>query len=66
MSLEEIVNKAIPISFPGVKCAATLNVEKEKALLRREQLTKDITTLLQTAKNVNISSGKVGVDGRAY
>jgi hypothetical protein len=49
VTIEEIVNKAIPLSFPGVKCSATINVETQKALRRREQLTKDIATLLQTA-----------------
>jgi hypothetical protein len=51
MTIEEIVNKAIPITFPGVKCAAVEYVEKQKALRRREQLTKDIRTLLENQPN---------------
>ena len=51
MSIEEIVIKAIPISFPGVKCAATISKEKEKALIRREQLKKEIINLLQEKQN---------------
>lgn len=65
MNLEEIVNKAIPISFPGVKCAATINIETQKAMIRREQLTTDILTLLanqQDAGNIDRS----GVDDNRY
>jgi len=66
MNLEEIVNKAIPISFPGVKCAAMIGIEREKALLRRAQLTKEITTLLENQRNGDISGNTVGVDRRTY
>lgn len=54
MNLDEIVNKAIPISFPGVKCAAILGKEKQKALIRRDQLKKEIITLLQNNKNAGL------------
>jgi hypothetical protein len=61
MTIEEIVNKAIPITFHGVKCSATLRIETNKALLRREQLTKEIATLLQTAKDGDRSNVCDGV-----
>lgn len=51
VSIEEIVNKAIPLSFEGVKCDALRSTLTQKALRRREQLTKDILTLLETKSN---------------
>lgn len=57
MNLTEIVNKAIPITFEGVKCAALESKLKHKALARREQLKKEILTLLQTQKNDPIQRG---------
>jgi hypothetical protein len=64
MNLEEIVNKAIPLSFPGVKCAATISVETQKAMQRREVLTEQILTLLQNQQNARDNSESGVGDGK--
>lgn len=50
-NIDEIVNKAIPLSFNGVKCAATLLQETEKAKIRRENLKREILSLLENQTN---------------
>lgn len=65
MNLEEIVNKAIPLTFEGVKCAALEAKLKQKALARRATLTQEILTLVQTKTNVR-NNNQRGVDGGGY
>lgn len=65
LSLEPIVNKAIPISFPGVKCALMVANETQKAIRRREQLTADILTLLENQANAG-NRDSLRVDGNNY
>lgn len=64
MNLEEIVNKAIPLSFPGVKCAATVATETQKAKRRRVELTKAIQSLLANKELENTATSRM--DGGNY
>lgn len=60
MSIDEIVNKAIPLTFEGVKCAALENKLRQMALRRRIVLKEQILTLLETNQHAGVNN-QVGV-----